>query len=286
MDRASFIVSGFAAFLAGGNTSALAKIERHSGGRLGVFAIDTGTNKTLSHRAHERFPMCSTFKFLAVSAVLARVDSGREHLNRRIAIHRSDLLEYAPATRAALPNGSMTVEALCAAAIELSDNTAANLLLGVLGGPAGVTRYARSLGDSVTRLDRTEPTLNTAIPGDPRDTTSPLSTARDMQQILLGNALSVHARSKLKTWMFQCKTGKKLIQAGVPHSWRVGDKTGNGGPKNALGANNTHNDIAIIYTPNSAPIIVTAYLTASQLSSEETSAALASVGRQLALFFS
>ena len=168
----------------------LAEIEAREGGRLGVFVRDTGAGATIEHRADERFPMCSTFKLLAAAAVLKRVDEGAERLDRTIAYGPSDLLEYAPITKAHVAEGGMTVADLCAAAIDWSDNTAANLVLQTIGGPAGFTTFARSLGDEVTRLDRNEPSLNESLPGDPRDTTSPRAMAASMQKVLLGDVLS------------------------------------------------------------------------------------------------
>ncbi len=168
----------------------IAALERSAGGRLGVAVIDTGSRATLLHRADERFPMCSTFKALASAAVLKRVDAGEESLGRFVPYGQADLLDYAPVTKAHLAAGGMALGALCAAAIDWSDNTAANLILNAIGGPPGFTAFTRALSDSVTRLDRTEPSLNTAIPGDPRDTTSPLAMARDLQTVLLGTVLS------------------------------------------------------------------------------------------------
>ena len=151
----------------------LAAIEAREGGRLGVAVLDTETGWKLKHRADERFPMCSTFKLLAAAATLKRVDEGAERLDRKIAYGPSDLLDYAPIAKAHVADGGMTLADLCAAAIDWSDNTAANLILEVIGGPAGFTQFVRSLGDSVTRLDRNEPGLNAATPGDERDTTTP-----------------------------------------------------------------------------------------------------------------
>src|SRR6266705_5462430 len=143
-------------------------IEQRTGARIGVAALDTGSGKRLDYRSEERFPMCSTFKFLAAAAVLKRVDDGQEKLDRFITYGANDILEYAPVTKAHLKDGGMTLGALCAAAIEQSDNTAGNLLLDTIGGPVGLTKFARNLGDNVTRLDRKEPELNSAIPGDER----------------------------------------------------------------------------------------------------------------------
>lgn len=263
---------------AAGFTAQLAALERSTGGRLGVCVIDTASGQMLSYRGSERFPMCSTFKFLAVAAVLSRVDEGREHLDRRIPYGAADLLEYAPVARAHVSQGYLTVRDLCAAASEYSDNTAANLLLKTMGGPQAVTRYARSLGDKTTRLDRTEPELNTGLPGDPRDTTAPAATANDMQRVLLGGAISPSSAAMLEQWMMQCRTGLDLIRAAFPSSWRAGDKSGTGGPHNAFGDSNTRNDIAIVRPPQKHPVIITAYLTGSQLRAAQRDAVLARVG--------
>jgi beta-lactamase class A len=173
----------------------------------------------------------------------------------------------------------MTVSGLCEAAIEYSDNTAANLLLHTLGGPGAVTHYARSLGDAYTRLDRMEPELNTSIPGDPRDTTTPAAMAADMRNILLGTALSQASRALLRMWLVNCRTGLECLRAGIPKSWSAGDKTGMGGAHNAFGDSETRNDIAIIWPPARRPLIVAAYLTGAQVPAAQRDAALASVGR-------
>src|ERR1700719_1405460 len=220
----------------------LAEIEARQGGRLGVFVRDTGTGATIEHRADEPFPMCSTFKLLTAAAALKRVDEGAERLDRKIAYGPSDLLEYAPIAKAHVAEGGMTVADLCAAAIDWSDNTAANLVLQAIGGPPGFTQFARSLGDKVTRLDRNEPTLNEATPGDDRDTTSPRAMAADMQKVLLGDALSDQSRRQLEAWLIDDKVGDKRVRAGLPHSWRIGDKTGSGD-------HGTANTIAIIRPP-------------------------------------
>ncbi len=180
-------------------TKRLVEIEAREGGRLGVFVRDTGTGATIEHRADERFPMCSTFKLLAAAATLKRVDEGAERLDRTIAYGPSDLLEYAPVTKAHVAEGGMRLADLCAAAIDWSDNTAGNLVLETIGGPSGFTQFTRTLGDAVTRLDRNEPTLNESRPGDPRDTTSPRAMAADMQKVLLGDALSEASRRQLRS---------------------------------------------------------------------------------------
>ncbi len=262
-------------------TSPFAMLEAKKGGRLGVAALDTGSGRRLRYRADERFPMCSTFKLLLVALVLHRADAGKEMLNRRIAYNErlfppGDF--YAPVTRANLREGAMSIAALCAAAIEWSDNGAANLLMEQVGGPPAVTAYARMLGDPVTRLDRAEPALNSAIPGDPRDTTAPGAMLRDLQRLTLGDALSPASRARLTEWLKGCKTAAARIPAGLPKSWTSGDKTG-------TGANNTANDVAIVWPPGRAPILISAYYTGSRLYPESRDAVLADAARMVAKAF-
>lgn len=250
----------------------LAALERRHGGRLGVAILDTGNGRRIVHRADERFLMCSTFKLLAVAAVLARVDRGTERLDRRIVFGKEAVLAYAPVTshRAGAPG--MTVAELCQAAITVSDNTAANLLLTSMDGHAAVTAYARSLGDAMTRLDRIEPELNITSPGDVRDTTTPAAMLADLQSLLLGNALSHASREQLLEWLRATSTGTEQLRAGMPAGWRVGDKTGSG-------THHETNDIAIIWPPQRKPLLVTAYYTGSAADADGRHAVLAEVGR-------
>jgi beta-lactamase class A len=256
----------------------LAEIEAREGGRLGVFMRDTGTAATIEHRADERFPMCSTFKLLAAAAALQRVDDGAERLDRKIAYGPGGLLEYAPITGAHVAEGGMTVADLCAAAIDWSDNTAANLVLQSIGGPAGFTQFARSLGDEVTRLDRNEPSLNEATPGDPRDTTSPRAMAASMQKVLLGDVLSDASRRQLQAWLVDDKVGDKRLRAGLPPSWRIGDKTG-------TGERGSTNAIAIIWPPGRAPLIATVYYTESSAPTDARNGVHKEIGALIAETF-
>jgi beta-lactamase class A len=256
----------------------LSMLEAESGGRLGVVALDTATGRRLAHRADERFAMCSTFKLCLAAAVLARVDAGKESLDRQISYSAADLLDYSPVTRAHLKQHTLSVEALCKAAVEESDNAAANLLLKGVGGPDGFTSYLRSLGDTVTRLDRNEPELNSNEPGDPRDTTTPAAMVETMRRLLLGDALSAPSRATLIGWMVACKTGTARIRGGVPGDWRVGDKTG-------TGVRGATNDIAILWPPGRPPILVAAYSSDSKKGNAECSALLAEVGTLVAQEF-
>jgi beta-lactamase class A len=256
----------------------LAWIEEREGGRLGAAVINTENGWTFEHRADERFPMCSTFKLLAAAAALKRVGDGTERLDRFVAYGPRDLLEYAPIAKTRLASGGMTLADLCAAAIDWSDNTAANLVLAAIGGPAGFTQFVHSLGDSVTRLDRTEPDLNTATPGDERDTTSPRAMAEDMRQVLLGDLLSEASRRQLEAWLIDDKVGDKRLRAGLPLDWRIGDKTGSGD-------HGTANTIAIIRPPERAPIIATVYYTESSAPTEVRNAIHREIGALIAETF-
>ena len=258
--------------------SELAALERRAGGRLGVFAYEAGSVpvRSLAYRSDERFPMCSTFKVLAVSAVLRRVERGLDRLDRHVAYGPSDLLSYAPVTRSHVQRGWLSVRDLCAAAIEWSDNTAANLLLRTMGGPPAVTTFARSIGDPLTRLDRTEPTLNTAKPHDPRDTTTPRLMAGNVEALVVGKALYPSSRAHLRTWMFNCRTGGSGLRAGLPTAWHVADKTGSGDFQ-------THNHVAAIWRPgNPRPLIVSAYYTGSARDADTVGTVLPAVARIVA----
>ena len=258
----------------GGLADAFERIEQRSGGRLGVGVIDTASGAFIGHRSDELFPMCSTFKLLCAAAVLRRVDAGTEQLARRIAVTQADVLDYAPITKPHA-GGEMAIFELCDAMVTMSDNTAANLLLNTMGGPTSVTNLARSIGDTVTRLDRTEPELNTAIPGDVRDTTSPRAMARSVETLTLGSALSPKSRAQLNTWLIGCKTGDARLRGGLPKGWLVGDKTGSGD-------NGTSNDAAVIWPTGHAPLIITAYLTLSGADAGQRAATFAASSKAVA----
>jgi len=230
--------------------TALAALEPGFG-RVGVYAIDTGSGAEIRHRADERFLMCSTSKALVAAAILRLRDREPGLLDRVIRYDRSQLLEYAPVTSQHVADG-MTVSALCDAAITVSDNTALNLLLGVLGGPAAATAFVRTLGDQVTRHDRTEPELNVGAPGDERDTSTPAQLAADLRALVLGDALGGTGRDLLTGWLKANTTGGKQIRAGVPAGWVAGDKTGSG-------FKGERNDIAVVWPPGRAPLVITVF---------------------------
>lgn len=257
---------------AGDNPEGLVgEIEARAGGRLGVSVFDTQTGRRIGHRANERFPMCSTFKLLLVAAILNKIENGLEQDATWLSYTKADLLEYAPVTRAHVAQGGMSVADLMAAAIEYSDNTAANLLLKDLGGPAKWTGYARSLGDEVSRLDRNEPSLNTSIPGDPRDTTSPDAMMNNLRRLIAGGKRYSQSAA-LVPMMLACKTADNRIRAGLPKGWKSANKTG-------TGANGSTNDIAIVFPPHRKPIFMTVYYTESKHDLRAREAVIAYVAR-------
>lgn len=256
------------------NTRWAAVEAASAGGRLGVALLDTGSGRLSGHRMDERFPLCSTFKMLAAARVLARVDRAQESLSRRIVYPASDLVAHSPVTGQHAGEPGLPLSVLCEATVTQSDNTAGNLILDSFGGPAGLTAWLREIGDPATRLDRRETALNEARAGDPRDTTTPAAMVRTMQKILLGSALSEASRRQLADWLVANRTGDERIRAGVPRDWLVGDKTG-------TGDNGTANDVAILWPPGRAPLLLAVYLTGSRARPEARNAAIAEVARAM-----
>jgi len=254
--------------------NALRDIEATARGRLGVHIIDTETGRELGWRSDERFLMLSSFKLIASALVLARADRGEDSLERRIRYRQQDLVRWSPVTEKYVGGDGLSLAQLCEATMTTSDNTAANLILASYGGPAALTAFARQLGDTVTRHDRTEPELNVRpASGEALDTTSPRAMANTVRKLLLGDALQPSSRNRLMQWLLANTTGGKRLRAGVPASWSVGEKTGTAG--------NDANDIGIAFPPMRAPLIVTAYLAESATDSSTRDSALASVGRLL-----
>ena len=279
MDRRSF--NGVAALaLAGWGTGAVAQktswlagLEHDVGGRVGVAVLDTATGRLTGHRLDERFPMCSTFKWLAAAKVLQRVDAGEESLDRELPVTAADIIDHAPTTGQHVGR-TIALGELCDATIALSDNAAANLILSTYGGPAAVTAFARSVGDTTTRLDRTEPALNESRPGDPRDTTTPAAMARTLRAVLLGDALKPASRERLTGWMLGTRTSGERLRKGLPAGWRLADKTG-------TGANGSANDVGVFWAPDRPPVVVAVYLTGGKASPDQRNAAIAAVAGRI-----
>ncbi|MBB5391849.1 MULTISPECIES: class A beta-lactamase [unclassified Herbaspirillum] len=253
----------------------MAKLESGVNGRLGVFILDTAKGRQWGYRADERFPMCSTFKFLASAAVLKRIDQGEERLERRIVYTKESLVPYSPTTGKHTGGNGLSMSQLCEAAMTLSDNTAANLMLESLGGPAGLTAFIRSLGDDLTRLDRNEPTLNESLPGDPRDTTTPAAMVADLRKIVLGNALNPASRTLITQWLLDNQTGAKRVRAGLPTGWKVGDKTG-------TGSHGSTNTVGVAWTPQGVPLLFAVYLTETGADEAQRNGLHAAIGKLIA----
>jgi beta-lactamase class A len=268
----------FAAPAADPAISEIRAIEARVGGRIGVSVLDTGSGRRLLYRPNERFAMCSTFKLVAASAVLHRVDTDCEQLDRRILVKKTDPLGWSPITEKHVGQ-EMTLEALCEAAVSYSDNGAANLILHALGGPPGVTGYARSIGDRTTRLDRWEPELNRVGPHEVRDTTTAFAIQETMKKLALGKALAPASRERLVRWLVGNTTGDNRLRAGVPKAWKVGDKTGTGPDGGGV------NDVAVFWRPGAAPLVAAVYSTGSSKPGPERDAAVADIGRLIARRF-
>ena len=246
--------TGAQAHRTAGHRARFALLEHRYDARLGVFGVDTASGRSVGHRADERFAFCSTFKALAAALVLQR--RSLAELETVVRYGARDLLPNSPITEQHVETG-MTLRAVCDAAVRYSDNTAGNLLFRELGGPAGLTRALRHIGDRTTHSDRIETDLNTARPGDRRDTSSPRALAADLRKLAVGDVLPREKRALLAHWLITNTTGDKLIRAGVPRGWKVGDKTG-------LGGYGTRNDIAVIWPPRAKPIVLAILSTRQQ----------------------
>ncbi|AWH22477.1 L2 family extended-spectrum class A beta-lactamase [Stenotrophomonas sp. ZAC14D2_NAIMI4_6] len=249
-----------------------AALEKASGGRLGVTVLDTGSGRRLGgHRQDERFPMCSTFKSMLVAHILSLADAGRLSLDTRVPIAEQDLLSYAPVARRHVGK-DLSVRDLCRGTLTTSDNTAANLLLGVNGGPAALTAFLRAQGDPITRNDRYEPDMNRFAKGDPRDTTSPAAMAASLARFAVGAGLLPPSRLQFADWLVDNQTGDACLRAGLGPRWRVGDKTGSNGE-------DTRNDIAVLWPrAGGTPWVITAYLQGASVDEAQRAAVLARVG--------
>ncbi|WP_085994163.1 class A beta-lactamase [Oceanobacillus senegalensis] len=222
------------------------QLEDEYDARLGIYALDTGTNQTVKHREDERFAYGSTHKALSVGVLLQQ--NNLNELDQTITFTYDDLVNYNPITEKHVDTG-MTLREISDAAIRHSDNTAANLILEQIGGPEGFKEALRKIGDDVTNPERIEPELNEVEPGETQDTSTPEALATSLQAFTTGDALPSEKQDLLIDWLKRNTTGDALIRAGVPEGWEVGDKTGSA-------SYGTRNDIAIIWPPNGDPIFL------------------------------
>ena len=246
-----------------------------AGGRIGVAAIDSGSGRRLLHDADGRYPLASTFKLPLAAMVLAEAEAGRLRLDEELPFAPEDPLDNSPVVEANLARGRLAVEALAAAIVVRSDNSAANVLLRRLGGPEALTRFIRAAGDPVSRLDRYELELGTNLPGDPRDTTTPAAMAALARTLVLGDRLSAESRGRLVEWLTTSVPGPDRLRAGLPGDWRFGHKTG-------TASNGGVNDVGIAWPPGRAPIVIASYQSGGDAALPARAAAHAAVGRLVA----
>lgn len=270
------VVMALPACAAPGVASVLSEYEDATGGRIGVYARNLVTGQALTWRENERFAVCSTFKASLVALVLLRVDQGKERLENVVPYTQADVEKaaYAPVAQAHVEAGGLTVRTLCQAALEQSDNACANLLLARVGGPAMLTLFWRSLGDTKTRLDDWEPVLNRTPPGGLRNTTTPRAMAGTLEHVLFGDTLSVSSCMLMTDWLKGCRTGAHRLRAGLPEGWGVGDKTGNNG-RDAV------SDIAVAWPAPQRPIILSVYTRGGHPVEEQFRTAFAGIGRMV-----
>lgn len=249
----------------------LQRIENVLDARIGFSAYDSETGVRWEYNADQRFAMSSTFKTLACAALLQRVDSNEEQLERKVSFSKSDLVTYSPITEQHADSREMSLFELCEATLTTSDNTAANLILQAIGGPEVVTEFARGIGDNVTRLDRWETELNQATPSDDRDTTTPNAMVGNLKGLLLGDVLSPNSKSQLREWLVGNKVADGLFRASMPAEWIIADRTGAGG----FGSRAI---TAVIWPPERLPIVVAFYITETTASFEDRNTAIAELG--------
>lgn len=245
-------------------------LEADLGGRIGIVLREPGGEPLAGWRTDERFPMASTFKAPLCGAILAKVDAGEADLTEVVSYGAGDLVEWSPVTEKHVDAG-MRLADLCHATITMSDNTAANLLLDTIDGPAGLTDFLRGIGDVTTRLDRREPALNEGAPGDLRDTTTPAAMADTLEALLFSSALSPEARAQLESWMEQDQVADALLRASLPEGWTIGDKTGAGG-------HGSRSIIAVLRSPAGKPWLATVYMTQTKADADGRNAAIARIG--------
>jgi beta-lactamase class A len=255
-------------------TAAARAQETALAARLGAAVLDTATGQLWRYHADERFPLDSTHKAFSCAALLANVDKGKASLDRRVVILATDIEAYSPVTQDRIAPDAMSLSELCAATLSVSDNTAANFVVAADGGPGGVTAFFRTLGDQTSQLDRTEPDLNEAAPGDPRDTTTPAAAVADLDKILLGKALKPVSRERLAHWMIDDRVAGPLLRAALPEDWRIADRSGAGG-------HGSRGIVAVLWPPDRAPLVVAIYLTDTSASIEARNAAIKAIGAAL-----
>ncbi|MFN3838243.1 MAG: class A beta-lactamase [Brevundimonas sp.] len=252
----------------------LSDLEARHGGRLGVAALDVRSQRRVSWRGQERFPFCSTFKAFLAAATLGRVQREEERLDRAVPVTRADMIPHAPVTEKAIGR-TLTIRELMQAAVEVSDNPAANILIREMGGIAVWRSWWPTFGDTTTLISRLEPDLNTALPNDPRDTCLPDQTVANIRELAFSDRLIPVHDQLIQGWLIGSPTGPNRLKAGVPHGWTVAHKTG-------TGANGTANDVGMAIPLSGAPVLLAVYFTgATEASDDQRDAVIAEATRRV-----
>ncbi|WP_417685392.1 class A beta-lactamase [Roseibium sp.] len=254
----------------------VAEVGDRLSARIGVAVIDAQGKTIWSVRGDERFPLNSTFKAFACAHLLKQIEEGRLSKDAAVPVTARDLLAYVPISKKLVGQGDVALTTLCSAAMTVSDNTAANLVLAATGGPEKLTGFLRSSGDDATRLDRYEPELNEAKPGDPRDTTTPIAAGSTLVRLVFGSSLSSGAKRQLLEWMLNNEVSGRLLRAGLPDGWRVADRSGAGG-------HGSRSIVAVVWPPSSQPVVVAVYLTQTPAAFEARNQAIAEIGAALGM---
>lgn len=264
-------VSGYA--VADPVTKKIEKIEKKLGATIGVSVYERDTKNTWSYKGNEHFPLMSTFKTFACAALLSDVDAGKVKLGKPVEIKQDMLVTYSPVTEKYVGK-EFTLRDACVAAMTMSDNTAANIVLDNIGGPKGLTRFMLRIGDNHTRLDRMEPTLNEAVPGDMRDTTTPDAITLSLNKILFEDVLTEHSKKQLKQWMMDNKVSDGLVRSVLPEGWKIADRSGAGG----FGSRGI---TAVIWSETRPPVILSIYLSQTDASFDSRNQAIAEIGKEI-----
>ncbi|KAA6405572.1 class A beta-lactamase [Candidatus Tokpelaia sp.] len=248
--------------------------EKFLQARIGIAVLDKAGGIIAAWRAYEHFPLNSTYKPLLCAALLHKVDKGALDLSDKVRFDKSRLVSYSPVTQNFITPAAMDWRQLCRAAVEFSDNTAANLILAALGGPGEFNRFLRNMGDNITQLDHFEPDLNHIKPGDKRDSTMPVAIGRTLQQLVFGDILQPQSRRQLTQWLLNDKVADELLRSVLPPQWKIADKTG-------AGDYGSRSIISIIWPQKREPLLIAIYITATKASIAQTNAAIARIGKKI-----
>lgn len=253
--------------------SAIEHAKKQLGAKVGVSVLDGKGEQLFSYNSDQRFPLMSTFKTLACAKLLHDNQINNGMMDKVYPIKADAILEYAPVFKDKVGT-EVSLKEACFATMTTSDNSAANLVLSHIGGPAGVTKFLIDNGDNVTRLDRIEPLLNEAIPGDKRDTTTPYAMNKTITNLVLGNALNDTSKQQLNDWMKANKVSNGLLRSVLPKGWEIADRSGAGG-------HGSRGITAVVWNEQQQPLVISIYLTGTKASIPERDKEIAQIGQAI-----